>query len=394
VSFNEQEFYPNKPKGSFLPLVVVALVSAILGGLLVSFFVPNYLEAKIKNSLPKNEKKTETINIPAKEGSSIVAIAQKVGPAVVGITTKFGAGDESLFGLPIGGAEGGSGSGVIFDKQGYIVTNFHVVYNRKSGRLADEINVSFNGGKKVKAKLIGYDAQNDLAVIKISDGNLEVVDFGDSSKLLVGETVVAIGNPLGEEFAGTVTAGIVSAINRSVVVEGQKFKLIQTDAAINPGNSGGALVNTKGEVIGINSAKIIEQGYNVEGIGFAIPINTVKPIIKNIIEKGSIKRPWIGITGGTVSEEMKATYKLPAGVFVASVTRGGPAEQGGLQSEDVIVGFNNKKIESMEQFTTEIRNKKVGDTITLDIVRGDGKTKLKLTLGEMPVSVDVQIPKP
>ena len=197
----------------------------------------------------------------------IVAAAKKVGPAVVGITNKAYVRD--IFNR-VQLTERGTGSGVIYDKSGLIATNNHVVEG------ASEIIVSLTDGRSVKGKVLGADAATDLAVVKIDENNLPVADFGDSSTLQVGEPAIAIGNPLGLEFRGSVTAGVISALNRSIQLGERKFDLIQTDAAINPGNSGGALVNAEGEVVGINSAKIAVSG--VEGIGFAIPINSAKPI--------------------------------------------------------------------------------------------------------------------
>ena len=182
--------------------------------------------------------------------------------------------------------ERGTGSGVIYDKSGLIATNNHVVEG------ASEIIVSLTDGRSVKGKVLGADAATDLAVVKIDENNLPVADFGDSSTLQVGEPAIAIGNPLGLEFRGSVTAGVISALNRSIQLGERKFDLIQTDAAINPGNSGGALVNAEGEVVGINSAKIAVSG--VEGIGFAIPINSAKPILDELAKKGRVVRPYIG----------------------------------------------------------------------------------------------------
>ena len=204
----------------------------------------------------------------------IVAAAKKVGPAVVGITNKAYVRD---FFNRTQLMERGTGSGVIYDKAGYIATNNHVVEG------ASEIIVSLPDGRTVKGKVLGADAVTDLAVVKIDADNLTVATFGDSDTLQVGEPAIAIGNPLGLEFRGSVTAGVISALNRSIEVGERKFNLIQTDAAINPGNSGGALVNADGEVVGINSAKVAVSG--VEGIGFAIPINTAKPILQELAER-------------------------------------------------------------------------------------------------------------
>lgn len=209
--------------------------------------------------------------------------------------------------------ERGTGSGVIYDKSGLIATNNHVVEG------ASEIIVSLTDGRSVKGKVLGADAATDLAVVKIDENNLPVADFGDSSTLQVGEPAIAIGNPLGLEFRGSVTAGVISALNRSIQLGERKFDLIQTDAAINPGNSGGALVNAEGEVVGINSAKIAVSG--VEGIGFAIPINSAKPILDELAKKGRVVRPYIGAS--LVDKDIANRYgfdiDLHDGIFVMKV---------------------------------------------------------------------------
>lgn len=217
--------------------------------------------------------------------------------------------------------ERGTGSGVIYDKAGYIATNNHVVEG------ASEIIVSLPDGRTVKGKVLGADAVTDLAVVKIDADNLTVATFGDSDTLQVGEPAIAIGNPLGLEFRGSVTAGVISALNRSIEVGERKFNLIQTDAAINPGNSGGALVNADGEVVGINSAKVAVSG--VEGIGFAIPINTAKPILQELAERGRIARPYLGAS--LMDQEIADRYgfeiNLHGGIFLVKVVPGSPGSK-------------------------------------------------------------------
>ena len=214
--------------------------------------------------------KSETLSNA--RNTAVVQAVKKVGPAVVGITTKVY--NRDIFNRPVQVGEG-VGSGIIFDKNGYIVTNNHVVGNNKT------VNVSLADGRTFEGTVVGTDARTDLAVVKITADNLTVAALGDSDTLQVGEPAIAIGNPLGLEFQGTVTAGVISSLNRTIVGEGVPMELIQTDAAINPGNSGGALVDADGEVIGINSAKIAKEG--VEGLGFAIPINTARPVLDALI---------------------------------------------------------------------------------------------------------------
>lgn len=231
-------------------------------------------ETKPALTQEQQTKKAEA-GMSAARNTPIVQAAKKVGPAVVGITNKALVRDYFNRTQLV---EQGSGSGVIYSKDGLIATNNHVVAG------AQEIVVSLPDGKTYTGKVLGTDPNTDLAVVKIeADGDLPVAEFGDSDSLMVGEPAIAIGNPLGMEFRGSVTAGVISALNRSLDMGERRFRLIQTDAAINPGNSGGALVNADGQVIGINSAKIAASG--VEGIGFAIPINEAKPILKELAEK-------------------------------------------------------------------------------------------------------------
>ncbi|HRU42867.1 MAG TPA: trypsin-like peptidase domain-containing protein, partial [Candidatus Diapherotrites archaeon] len=230
--------------------------------------------------------------------SPVVPIAEKVSPSIVAISLKTRTRD--FFGRVFEGQ--GTGSGIIIDKQGHIVTNNHVVEG------ADDIIVILHDGKELEATLIGRDSQTDLAVIKVDADNLTVAELGDSSALKVGELAVAIGSPMGTEYAGSVTAGIISGLNRTVSIGDDSIKLIQTDAAINPGNSGGALVNSEGKVIGINTIKFAET--RVEGMGFAIPISEAKPIIEDLINNKKVLRPILGIQGITISKEEAEEYKL------------------------------------------------------------------------------------
>lgn len=243
--------------------------------------------------MKKNEKENKNEQLPK---NSITKVAESVGPAVVGISNKT----EGYFGQE----DQGSGSGIIFDPNGYIVTNNHVIDG------AQKITIKLSTGKVLNASLVGTDRRSDLAVIKVDAKNLPVAKFGDSSKVKVGDVAIAIGNPLGEEFAGTVTAGIVSATNRKIQYAGAVYKLIQTDAAINPGNSGGALCNDAGEIIGINSLK-----EKAEGIGFAISINEAKDIIKSLMDYGKVSRPYLGVAGKTISSEQTGV----SGAYVAEV---------------------------------------------------------------------------
>jgi len=305
----------------------------------------------------------------------IVKAAKKVGPAVVGITNKALVRD--IFNR-VKLTELGTGSGVIYDKKGLIVTNNHVVEG------AQEIVVSLSDGRSVQGEVLGTDAATDLAVVKIDADNLTVATFGDSDKIMVGEPAIAIGNPLGLEFQGSVTAGVISALNRSIDLGERKFKLIQPDAAINPGNSGGALVNADGEVIGINSAKIAVSG--VEGIGFAIPINSVKPIVADLEKQGRVLRPYLGVS--LVDKDIAQRYgidvDLQGGIYIIKVEGGGPAWKAGLRTNDIITKFDGEKISSVSDLRERIAAKGIGSTVTLTILRGDSEMTIDVTLEEMP----------
>ncbi len=313
--------------------------------------------------------------ISAARNTPIVAAAKKVGPAVVGITNKAYVRD---FFNRVQLAERGTGSGVIYDKSGLIATNNHVIDG------AEEIIVSLSDGRSVKGKVLGADAATDLAVVKIDEANLTVADFGESGSLQVGEPAIAIGNPLGLEFRGSVTAGVISALNRSLDLGERRFNLIQTDAAINPGNSGGALVNADGEVIGINSAKIAVSG--VEGIGFAIPIDTAKPILDELAKQGRVTRPFVGAT--LVDKAIAARYgfdmDLKDGLFIMKVLPGGPLAEAGLRSGDIITKFQGQAVTKVTELRAKIAECKVGDVVEITYMRGDDTRTVKITLKEMP----------
>lgn len=305
----------------------------------------------------KKESKTESEQLPK---NSITKVAESVGPAVVGISNKT----EGYFGVE----DQGSGSGIIFDPSGYIVTNNHVIDG------AQKITVKLSTGKVLDASLVGKDTRSDLAVIKVNAKNLPVAKFGDSSKVKVGDVAIAIGNPLGEEFAGTVTAGIVSAINRKIQYGGALYKLIQTDAAINPGNSGGALCNEAGEIVGINSLK-----EKAEGIGFAISINEAKDIIKSLMDYGKVSRPYLGISGKTISSEQAGV----SGVYVAQVVQGSGSAAAGIKPTDIIVELDGKKVTKFDDLADILDSHKVGDSVKVKVLRNDKYKEVNIILSEM-----------
>ncbi|GAB4282093.1 MAG: Do family serine endopeptidase [Candidatus Rifleibacteriota bacterium] len=334
-------------------------------------------------------------------GTSLIAdIAEKVSPAVVAIESvhyirarrRFGSGDPfldrifgHLFDEDFSGynnviPQKGNGSGVIISPKGHLLTNEHVI----SG--ADEILVRISDGSKLKAKIIGKDQRTDLAVLKIeTEKSLPYIPIGDSSKIRVGEWVIAIGNPFG--LGITVTAGVVSALNRDLSVDTERYYkgLIQTDASINPGNSGGALVNSKGELIGINSA-IIPYG---QGIGFAIPVNLAKRIVGDLMAYGKVKKAFLGVTVQKLTPELANYFEVPEdGVLVTDVAKKSPAEISGIVPGDVIIGINGAKISSLEDFQNVLDQQRVGDTAEVEIFRKGKKGVCKVIFKENPASAN------
>ncbi|MBO5245359.1 MAG: trypsin-like peptidase domain-containing protein [Selenomonadales bacterium] len=310
----------------------------------------------------------------ARKTPAVVA-AQAVGPAVVGITNKAIVRD---FWLNQRLVEKGTGSGVIIDARGYIVTNYHVVEGAK------EIVVSFADGTTMEGKILGADPATDLAVVKVDGKDLPVAQLGDSDALLVGEPAIAIGNPLGLEFQGSVTSGVISALNRSFDIGERKFKLIQTDAAINPGNSGGALVNADGQVIGINTVKLVVRG--VEGMGFAIPINTVRPIVEELVAKGQVARAYMGINVVEKEDAMRGghPYEIEKGIIVSNVESGGPAGDAGIRRGDNIVRFGKYDINSYSDLKNAIDSHRAGDIVLVSILRKGEAMTVEIQLGEAP----------
>ena len=291
------------------------------------------------------------------EELAVKDVAQKIRPAVVGVV------NYKMNSL----SASGYGSGVIINAEGYVVTNYHVIDG------ADRVKLVLDDKREVLATIVGYDEQTDLAVLHvIEDENVKISElsyapFGNSDEVELAETVIAIGNPGGLEFAGTVTRGIISGINVKTALSGN-VKLIQTDAAINPGNSGGPLIDLYGNVIGITSQKIVDTEY--EGMGFAIPSNTVKPIVDNILTYGYVPgRPMIGITGSTIDEYVAYFNNVPRGVLVSTVDSASDAAAKGLMKNDIITSLNGVTVKSMDELNTEKEKYSAGDTVELGIYR-------------------------
>ena len=318
-----------------------------------------------------------------------VYAANKILPSVVGITVEYNVNSlYSMFGNRAQSSSAtASGSGIIISEDGYILTNNHIVSSSSDSDYyevssATKVTVKlFNDDTEYEAKIIGTDEQTDLAVIKIDKTDLPKAEFADSDSIKVGEFAMAVGNPLGME--SSITCGVVSAVNREITdTDGNTYTLIQTDAAINAGNSGGALVNSEGQVIGINTLKL--QGTGIEGMGFAIPINSTEDITSQLIEYSKVRRPYIGITGMDLDEETAKANDLVVGIYVKAVDDFSAAEKAGVKPGDVIIEADGQKITTMDELN-EIKNKhQIGDQMTLKVNRDGQERDLTVTLDEQP----------
>ena len=366
-----REVIERKPEKSSRKFIALVLAAGLMIGTIFGYGMDNFLPNPGRDANNVYAAAVDNTKIVySGTVSPVVPIAEKVSPSIVAISLKTRSRD--FFGRVYEGQ--GTGSGIIIDKQGHIITNNHVVEG------ANDIIVILHDGKELEATLIGRDSQTDLAVIKVDADNLTVAELGDSSALKVGELAVAIGSPMGTEYAGSVTAGIISGLNRTVSIGDDSIKLIQTDAAINPGNSGGALVNSEGKVIGINTIKFAET--RVEGMGFAIPINEAKPIIEDLINNKKVLRPFLGIQGITISKEEAEQFQLPQGVGVRVVIPGSGAEAAGIRRGDIITKVDDKKVLTIEDLIAEIQKHKVGDSILVEVYNQGNENKtlrVKLT---------------
>lgn len=348
---------------NFLKIIAFILIATITGGISGAFVSDmKYNKPNSYNNVSSLDKPQNVKEIPK---NAVNLVAEKVGPAVVGVSNKA----QGFLGV----VTSDSGSGIIFDSNGYIVTNYHVIQG------AQKLTVKLASGKEFNAKIVGADPRSDLAVIKIDAHNLPIAKFGDSSKVKVGDMAIAIGNPLGQEFAGTVTSGIISALNRKIRHGESIYKVLQTDAAINPGNSGGPLCNENGEVIGINSLKI-GSNENAEGLGFAITINETKKIIKSLMEYGRVTRAFLGIYGGTARPEENSGVE---GAYVQEVIEGSPAALAGIRPTDIIINIDGTKIKAFEDLSDVIEKHKVGDKLNCKIWRNNKIIDLVVTLTDM-----------
>lgn len=400
--FNQGERNQRSSGAGFGKTVVLPFFCGVLGTAIVigsCISVPTIKENIVKQlfNIQDTETSTEDQNktnnnintqLISLQGYSDTAtgVAKKVQPSIVAITVEYSV--NSIFNRTPGTASA-KGSGIIISEDGYILTNNHVVNSSSSSAnsfyeigKANKVTVKlYNDDTEYEGEIIGTDSQTDLAVIKIKKDGLTAAELGDSDGVQVGEFTMAIGSPLGLD--NSVTAGIVSAVNREVSDEdGNKYKAIQTDAAINSGNSGGALVNSKGQVIGVNTLKL--SGTGVEGVGFAIPINSTKNIYEQLIQYSKVKRPYVGISGIDLDEDTAKKNNLVVGVYVKAVEDFSAGEKAGVKIGDVIIEAEGTRIKTMDELN-EIKNKKqIGDTLKIKVYREGKEKELTVTLQEQP----------
>ena len=404
---NSSMYNTKKSKSGFGRSVVLPFCSGVIGCVVVigtCFGVPS-IRSKILNntsntiinntssSTSSNNGYVSQINLSNYSDTAVYA-ANKILPSIVGIKLEYTVNNSMLqiFGKSASSTATATGSGIIISEDGYILTNNHVVSSSTSSSNsnssyyqvseASKLTVTlFNDDTEYEAKIVGKDEQTDLAVIKIEKTGLSKAEFADSDSIKVGEFAMAVGNPIGMQ--SSVTCGIVSAVNREVTdSDGKQYTLIQTDAAINSGNSGGALVNSEGKVIGINTLKL--SGTGIEGMGFAIPINSTTDITSQLIQYSKVKRPYIGITGIDLNEETAKTYNLVTGVYVKSVEDFSSGEKAGIKAGDVIIEADGSKVSTMDDLNKIKNSHKIGDEMNVKVNRNGQEKKLTLSLGEQP----------
>lgn len=383
-------------KSGFGKTVAIPFLSGVLGAGIVlgtCFGVPG-----IRNTLLKTESndsvststtstssgQINTTQISLEEYSATgIGVAQKILPSIVGIRVEFPV--NSIFLNQSGSTATAEGSGIIISEDGYILTNNHVVSSASSSSYyslgeASKISVYlYNDSTAYEASIVGTDEETDLAVIKIDKTGLTAAELGDSDSVAVGEFAMAVGNPLGMQ--SSITAGVISGVNREVTdSDGKTFTVIQTDAAINSGNSGGALVNSQGQVIGINTLKVSATG--VEGMGFAIPINSAKPIYEDLIQYNKVRRPYIGISGRDLDQATAQRNNLVEGVYVVSVEEFSAAEKSGIKAGDVIIRADGTDVKTMDELNAVKNTHNIGDQMTIVVNRNGEEKELTLTLQE------------
>jgi serine protease Do len=374
---------PGKTANKFLSVILIILLSAgagFGGGLAAMYYGQTILGLNTVSEIKIH---------PNDDINTAEAIALKVIPSVVGISTSTEITYQGFFGQQRG-IQSGVGTGIIVDEKGYILTNSHVVNDGK----AKEIIVQLSDGKEVEGTVLWYDKSIDLAIVKIEAVGLTPAELGNSDEVRIGSYAAAIGNPLGMAFDRSVTQGVISGLNRTITVSDGQSQLtmeglIQTDASINSGNSGGPLLNSAGQVIGINSAKA-QSG---EGLGFAIPINTAKPIVDEIKTKGEFKRSYIGIRGGNVADFLQINPGInlgtKTGVYVAQIYSDSPAAKVGLKEGDIIIEVEGEEVRTMSQLISTLFRYRPGDTIDLTVLRMGRKMNFTVTLTSMDDTIEL-----
>lgn len=361
----------SEKKKNKIPMVLIIIIGVVLVSVLSS--LATYFLVT-KGNIQITGANNTTYSVENVE-NPVVAVAQIAGPSVVGVSVTYY--EQSLFGQL---AEGESeGSGIIYSSDGYIITNYHVIEDAVNSSSA-AVTITLSDESEYQAEIVGTDDVTDLALLKIEpEEELTPATFADSSNIQVGELAVAIGNPLGQEFAGSVTVGYISALNRDITTDGRTYNVIQTDAAINPGNSGGALVNSKGEVIGINTIKISDD--SVEGLGFAIPSNDALKIIEELKVTGKIIRPYVGIYGIDLDEITAQRNRLVEGIYVYQVQEGSPAQEAGIQNGDIIVEFDGQEVKTTQELNNIKNQKEIGDSVHVKVYRAGEYKEGDIVLG-------------
>ena len=372
-------------------LVASAVAFGLIAGLVMQGVTYGFSKAGIGNGATQLATTKTTSSSSSTSSEDLSGVSSNVMPSIVSITGKFETTSQSWFGQTQSSESEGVGSGIIIGKKDgkiLIATNNHVVVDAKS------LSVGFVDGKSASATIRGTDSDADLAVVEVNTKDMKastlkkiaVITLGDSSKLKTGERAIAIGNALG--YGQSVTGGYISALNRQVQLTDKTMTLIQTDAAINPGNSGGALLNSKGELIGINTVKYSSE--DVEGMGYAIPINTAKPIINKLIKNEATsesEQAYLGVSGQTIDSSMASQFDMPSGVYVQQVIKSSPAQKAGISAGDVIVSFNGSNVSTMDGLKEKISNLKAGKKVKIVVKRQNQmgtyeKKTLTVTLGK------------
>lgn len=360
------------------------------------------------NAASKDKELPSIITLASREDAKpIPEIVESIMPSVVGVSAVFEYTPQSYDFFGWGNNQPsstqkmtGTGTGFIISEDGYIATNAHCVFDNSeeyNAGKAVEVSIMFSDESESEAKIIAYDTETDIAVLKVDKTGLTPATLGDSNDLKVGEGVIAIGNPLGFELFGSVTSGIVSALNREISVNEKSMRLIQTDAAINSGNSGGPLLNTCGQVIGINSAKMSSSygSASVEGLGFAIPMTEAKVIIDDLINYKYVRgRPQFGISTQNITEAYSRYLNVPMGVYIADVEKGSAAETAGLMKNDIIVEIDGKVITTVDELNTEKNKHKAGETVKLTVYRSGSKINVKVVLQEKNAEAKIDPEEP